>query len=276
MCNLVRVARDLAKNALPFLAASAGLVLLLAPVGCSSHSAPVPIAGLEVLEQSPNIAVDADNARGAVLIRVNPNLKAPRVIANAGTLRGEPVENFQSSKWANAQITENEGRAILRVRSTPSPEQEGGPDHWIQMVIEIPTSDGIRVKNSDGAVDVRGVSGAINIDNGGGGRPGGRVNVEVGKPNTSPIFINTASGNIDLLLPTDSTGKVELVSGNNALAAIVAWSGQVTNSSIRPGLYTGILNWGENPIQLKTGDGQVRIHVGPDRIGNPQRRGYSQ
>ncbi|MBX3378848.1 MAG: hypothetical protein KF805_02035 [Phycisphaeraceae bacterium] len=276
MRSLVRIVRDLARNALPALTLVLGVAVALAPVGCASKVIEVPIAGLEVLEHTPTIAVDADNIRGAVLIRVNPRLTAPRVTANAGTKRGEPLENSEGVKWAKAQITENDGRAILTVRSVPGSVEEGQPEAWVQLKIEIPSCDGIRVKNSDGAIEVRGVNGAINIDNGGAGRPGGSVYVEVGKPNTSPIIVNTERGDIDLILPTDSTGKVELISGSGALAAIVAWTGQVTNSSIKPGLYTGILNWGENPIRLKTVDGQVRMHVGPYRFGNPQNKYYYQ
>jgi len=194
------------------------------------------------------------------------------VVAYAGTRRGQPAESRSADKWVSAQITETDGRAILAIRDVPQGE---GDDLWVQIAIEVPSCDGLRVKNSDGTVDARGVNGAITIVNGGAGRPGGYVYVATGKPNSSPISITTSTGDIELVLPTDSTGNVELLSGDGRLAAIVAWTGQVTNSAIKPGVYTGILNWGTNPIRLKTGEGEVRMHIGPYRFGNPQIRYYN-
>lgn len=272
MPSMARPALDLVRRPLPAVAMTILGLIALQAGGCASQSAPVTISGSELLERSPALAIDVENARGAVLINVNPNVKTPRVTANAGTLRGEPVANFLGDHWASSEIQESDGRAVLKVRSTP----EEGTQHWVQLTIDVASCEGVRIKNSDGAIEVRGANGAMTIENGGAGKPGGRVYVEAAKPNTSPISITTASGDIDLVLPTDSTGDIELISGNRALAAIEAWTGQVTNSSIRPGLYTGILNWGTNPIRLKSAEGQVRLHVGPYRFGNPQKRYYYQ
>ncbi|MBS0188661.1 MAG: hypothetical protein JSS51_11370 [Planctomycetes bacterium] len=241
----------------------------LVGTGCRTYTAPVNVTGVELLEHSPTLAVDVENARGAVLLRVNPKIRVPVIQASAGTLRGEPVENYQSDKWVSAAITETDGRAVLTVRNLPS---DG--DHWVQMMIEVPSCDGIRVKNSDGTVDLRDINGAISVENGGAGKPGGYVYVQPAKPTTSPISITTSQGDVDLILPTGSTGNIELISGNNALAAIVAWTGQVNNSAIRPGVYTGILNWGTNPIRVKSAEGEVRLRVGPYRFGNPQVKYY--
>lgn len=272
MPSMGRPVLDLVRRPFPVVAITVLGLLALQAGGCASQSAPVTISGIELLERSPALAIDVENERGAVLVTVNHNLKAPRVTANAGTLRGEPVANFEGGKWASADLQETDGRAVLKVRSLP----EEGPQHWVQITVDVPACEGVRIKNSDGAIEVRGVNGAISIENGGAGKPGGRVFVETAKPNTSPISITTATGDIELVLPTDSTGDVELISGNRALAAMVAWTGQVNNSSIRPGLYTGNLNWGTNPIRLKAAEGQVRLHVGPYRFGNPQNRYYYQ
>lgn len=265
----VELSKRVVRRSVPLVVLTGALALL--QTGCASRSAPVTIGGMEVLEHTPTIALDVENSRGAVLVTVNPRLTAPRVFANAGTLRGEPVENYQGGKWASAQFTESDGRAVLTVRNLP---QEGEAERWVQIDIEVPSCDGLRVKNADGVVDARGVNGAITIQNGGAGKPGGDVYVEGEKPNTSAIMITTASGDVDLVLPTDSTGNIELISGNGALAAIVAWTGQVTNSVIKPGWYSGILNWGTNQIRVKSSEGEVRLRIGPYRVGNPQRRYY--
>ncbi|MBL8876086.1 MAG: hypothetical protein JNM86_09860 [Phycisphaerae bacterium] len=272
MRSPVRVMLELSRRPMPVLTVALAGLLSLVQIGCSSRSAPVPISGVEVLEHTPTIAVDVENVRGAVLIRVNNKLTAPRIVANAGTQTGEPVENYQGGKWVTAQITETDGRAVLSVRNTV---HENESDRWVQVAIEVPSCDGLRIKNSDGAIDVRGVNGAITIENGGAGRPGGYIYVATGKPATSPISLTTPNGDIDLILPTDSTGNIELTSGNGRLAAIVAWTGQVTNSVIKPGQYSGLLNWGTNPIRAKTGEGEVRLHVGPYRFGNPHIRYYN-
>ncbi|MGH7241955.1 MAG: hypothetical protein ACREJD_00880 [Phycisphaerales bacterium] len=277
MRSLVRVARqfarDLSLRPMPVLSAALAGALCVAQGGCSLRPAPVTISGVEVLEHTPTIALDVENDRGAVLITVNPKLTAPRINANAGTVRGEPVENYQADRWVTAAITETDGRAVFTVRNTPLVAETS---RWVQMTIEVPSCDGLRLKNSDGSIEVRGVNGAITIENGGAGRPGGHVFVEAAKPNTSPIMITSASGDIELLLPTDSTGEVQLISGNNALAAMIAFTGQVSNSVIKPGWYSGILNWGTNPVRIKSTEGEVKLRVGPYRVGNPQIKYYKE
>lgn len=276
MRSLVRLAREcaraIARRPLPVLTLVLAGGLSLVQVGCASRGDAVAISGVEVLEHTPTIGLDVENVRGAVLINVNPKIPAPRVVAYAGTRRGQPAENRSADKWVTASITESDGRAVLAVRSVP---YDGVDDLWVQVAIEVPSCDGLRVRNSDGTVDARGVNGAITIENGGAGRPGGYIYVAPGKPTSSPITITSSSGDIELVLPTDSTGNVELISANGKLAAIVAWTGQITNSVIKPGSYTGILNWGTNPIRLKTGEGEVRMHIGPYRFGNPQIRYYN-
>ncbi len=243
-------------------------------VGCGAMSKPVTISGQEVLERSPALAVDVENRRGSVLIKVNPKLTAPRITAVSGNFKGEAGQNYQSDLWAKAEIAEADGRAVLTVRSKPLEPGEG--DYWLQIAIEVPSCDGLRVRNSDGTVDVRGATGAISIENGGAGTPGGYVYLECGKPVTAPVTVSTSEGDVDVIFPTDSTGNMELVSGNGRLAAIIAWTGQMDNSVIRPGFYSGVLNRGVNPVRVKCAEGEVRLRVGPYRLGNPQIKYYKQ
>lgn len=241
--------------------------------GCKS-APPVTVSGLEALERSPSIALDVDNAIGSVLVYVDSEVTLPRVIARAGSRTGEPTENYNGDRWVTAAVTETDGRAVLTVRNTVRPPEE--KNFWVQVIVVLPSCDGVRIKNSEGLVDVRGVSGAVQIDNGGAGKKGGNVKFEAGKPVTAPVNISTANGNVDLIFPTGTAGSIELLSGNGMLANISAWTGQLEHSVHKPGSYKGVLNRGQNPINVKTNEGQIDMRVGPYRFGDPHKKYYKQ
>lgn len=245
--------------------ASAGLT------GCQSAPS-VPVSGTEVLERVATIGLDIENRRGSILVHVKPGLAAPRVIARSGTTTGAPSENYRGERWATAEIVATETGAVLRVRTAP--RQENEPDWWTQIIVETPSADGVRIRNSDGVIDLRGVSGALDVVNGGAGTPGGPIWIECGRVIASSVNVQTQSGDIDLFLPSDSTGAIELISGDQRLATVAAWTGQLENSSHRPGIYRGVLNRGQNAINVRSGAGEVTLRVGPYRFGNPHRKYY--
>lgn len=248
-------------------------LLAVSQVGCSQVQ-PVTIEGLDTLERSPALAVDVENPRGSILVTVNPKLTAPRIGAIAFAGKSEGAPNFRSDDWATAKVTESDGRAVLTVRTILHEGKDAG--HWIQLTVEVPSCDGIRAKNSDGAIELRGVSGAMSVENGGAGTPGGGVFVEGGKPITAPVTITTSEGGLDVVFPTDSTGDITLISGDGRLASLAAWTGTLENTTIRPGFFHGVLNRGTNPVRLKCGEGDVNLRIGPYRVGNPQKRYYKQ
>jgi hypothetical protein len=241
--------------------------------GCKS-APPVTVSGLDALERSPSVALDVENPRGSVLVYVDNEETQPRVIARGGSRTGEPTANYDGNLWVTAAITETDGRAVLTVR--PTERTPDIKDHWVQVIVVLPSCDGVRIKNSEGLVDVRGVSGAVQIDNGGAGLPGGAVKFEAGKPITAPVSISTASGNIDLIFPTGTAGTIELLSGNGMLANISAWTGQLEHSVHKPGSFKGVLNRGANKVNVKTNEGQIDMRVGPYRFGNPHKKYYKQ
>ncbi|MBY0113700.1 MAG: DUF4097 domain-containing protein [Phycisphaerales bacterium] len=241
--------------------------------GCKS-APPVTVTGLDALKRSPSVALDVENPKGSVLVYVDSEATTPRVIARAGKRTGEPSENYNGDRWVTAKITETDGRAVLTVRNTERAPEEA--NYWVQLIVVLPSCDGVRIKNSEGLVDVRGVSGAVQIENGGAGLPGGPVQFESSKPITAPVTITTAGGNVDVIFATGTTGNIELLSGNGMLANISAWTGQLEHSTHKPGSFKGVLNRGQNPVKIKTNEGQIDLRVGPYRFGNPHIKYYKQ
>lgn len=259
-------------TAAQFVAAASLIGLASLGLGGCKSAPPVTVSGLEALERSPSIALDVDNPIGSVLVYVDNEVTQPRVIARAGARTGEPTENYNGDRWVTASVTESEGRAVLTVRNTERKPEE--KNFWVQVIVVLPSCDGVRIRNSDGLVDVRGVSGAIQIENGGAGRRGGNVKFEAGRPITAPVTISTANGNVDLIFPTGTAGTIELLSGNGMLANISAWTGQLEHSVHKPGSYKGVLNRGQNKINVKTNEGQIDMRVGPYRFGDPHKKYY--
>ena len=110
---------------------------------------------------------------------------------------------------------------------------------------ELPSCDGIRAKlrRPD---RYPGRLGRIWIENGAG--KGGPIYLEAAKPITAPVTISTRQRNIQVVLPTGSTGDIELISSGTKLPDLHrAWTGRVDNTTIRPAVSTESLSRGAIP-----------------------------
>lgn len=223
--------------------------------GCSTLRSTQEIAvtgasGDEV--ESRPLAVDVQNARGTVSVWVEPG----KPIAVWAADRGGKGMNHRPD-WIAASLTEDNGKPVLRVLND---SQEGEPTETT-IRIRVPSCAGIRVRNSGGLIDVKGVTGAIDLQNTMPPGSGMAIRAYAGGPITAPVTARTNNGSIDVRLPTGSTGavRVHAVNGTPIVDGgyLVLTSVKMTRTDI-----TCTVEGGENPIDLSTEDGTASLLFG--------------
>lgn len=246
------------------------LALVLTPLfagwGCGSAQVRRVIIEADELGPSSGAAVDVSCFRGAVTVKVDRDLAQPRVRAklHAGEHRSlaERAAQYETVS-INVEPVVQEGGPVLVVSATASAET--ADDVWVELLVRVPDCRGLRVVNSGGTVRALGVAGAIQIENGFEGRPGGPIEVRTDQPLHAPVILATSDGQIDLQMPPASTGTITLQTAAGR-ARFIAQGGVVTEARAQPGQWSGILNHGSNAIELRSGSGDVAVRAIPNAM----------
>jgi hypothetical protein len=202
--------------------------------------------------------VDVSNWNGSVQIWVSSKYSRAKVGANIRRARRWSAPN----RWAAAREAEitavSEQRDDGRYYLTVSSETEGKDPllSRAEVVVRLPDCGGVTVRNSGGLVELRGVAGPINVENGQGDRRGGRVELRTGEAMTEPVTIITTEGTVYYQVDQDSTGQFELTAEGGE-AAFDARVGHVQFGNYETSRITATLNRGTNPVILRSMRGSV-------------------
>jgi hypothetical protein len=233
----------------------------------------VPLSGMEI---APDFGptVDVTNFRGSVTVIADERAVTPSVSAKVRPLdRTFPMKGKELA--AKANITADSGleggRRLLRVVSTPT----GSDEVAVDLVVRVARTEGVRVRNTGGTVELVRVLGPITVINGVGGASGGDIVVRTGEVMTDHVTLTTTEGDVVYQVGPGSTGAYYLETDSGS-AYFNAQMGTVTHVRPEPSKYRGVLNGGDNPITLRSGKGDVRAAVlenagtyMPDMWGNP-------
>lgn len=245
------------------LAPAAALALAAGICGCaSSRSTTSEVA---VPEGTHLLALDVKNVRGSVEVRVNPRIKGAIIESTAGISTRDDFTPKNDREVVDALsvsadlISQGETGVLKIVSSSQRPQAE---DQRVDLRITMPRCDGVNIDNRGGLVMVVGASGAHTITN-----REGPVEVRTNTAITDPVTLTTTDGNIYYQVPAGSSGAFDLVT----LRGECAFRNEVTDVqkdtySTREQLST-VLNNGENPVVLRTNEGDARVWVIKDPVG---------
>jgi predicted small secreted protein len=239
------------------LIAAASLVL----TGCNaSQKRDIAIGGPEIPVDTP-IAVDVTNWNGEIRLRVDKKLQNPVVrakVAESNRQSTGETESLRDSVQITAETELESGRAVLRVTATGPEDRTGAIVSDI--TIWVPACNGVRIRNSGGAVFLEGVSGAVQVENGFGGHAGGPIQLLTDQPMVEPVALTTSDGRIHYQVGPQSTGRFELESGTDP---VQFWCkiGTVTESEPSVRRWVATLNAGTNHVYLRSEDGPVQAFV---------------
>lgn len=217
----------------------------------------VPLAGLEetaALASAP-LAVDIENRSGTVVVRVDPNVKRPEVMARPADGRAIRKDD---KPWAAAELAAQDEHRVLRVIAGGGEAAEVTP---IILTVVVASCDGVRVKNAGGPVTLQGVGGAISVSNTDLGGRTARITLDTRRDLTLPVSLVSTGGDVSCLAGHGTLGKVTLnATGGRPEVRVRAASRFGASQSTATG-WTGTFGNSDNPITLTTDHGNAVLEL---------------
>lgn len=217
------------------------------------------------------MGLDIENYGGSVIVEVIPGMNKPEVRAavrdeSSGFMRTTDDKTVKG--WFAADLVNQNGKPTLRVLTSRTAASQ--PPASVILKVRVPSADGVRVRNSGGYVELRGVWGEITVENGYRGGEGGDVLVETDRRLTDPVRLTTTNGDIELRTGLTSKGRLELNSPDGNMT-INARGDLLTAQRRTASTYVGVLNGGENPIVLTAPTGKLKVDIGGANIASGSR-----
>lgn len=201
------------------------------------------------------LAIDVEVFRGDVVVRVDKTRKDVGVWTDVAAVSDVPDEDkaeVDRAVTTTSLIEDRGGIPTLVVRAATA---RTGEDHRADVLVRVPTCEGVRVRTGLGEVILVGVKGELRVESG-----GGVVEVRTNQPLTSPVSIDTKEGNIYYQGPFECTGVFD-VRTDEGEAIWRGWVGGGAASTLvySKGGYTVTLNNGQNPVSIHTGKGDPSV-----------------
>jgi hypothetical protein len=212
---------------------------------------------LEVPAPTRLLAVDVENFRGRVEVRADRGGDAVRLAARVRAGSSDQSERKAAAEAVevDAEIEEVEGRGTLRVRTWTT---DPGAGHAVDLLIQVPRCDGLRVVNDGGDVEVVGTGGAAWIEN-----RFGAIELRTARELSEDVTLLAVDGNIFLQVPPGSRGRFDLetLAGESVVRDRVG--GTDGTYSTGPTLATTV-GGGQNTILARTNRGDIRVWLMED------------
>lgn len=237
--------------------------LLVAMGGCSvptHHDLKIRQANTADQIDRP-LNIDIENVRGSVEVEVVSGLTKPTLqawVLDESNQFMRLTDDALVKSWYAAEILSVQGRPVFRIMTTRGKETK---PTYVKLLVQTPTCDGIRVRNSGGPVTLRGVGGELAVENGYKGGEGGDITVITSRRIAESVNLRTTHGNVALHVPTNSQGVLEINTPKGQPQVNVRGDGL---DSVRKTLTTfrGSLNGGSKAWQFLSAEGNVRLEVG--------------
>jgi hypothetical protein len=251
------------RGTLKALASTALAGLLLAATGCSvptTHDLRVSKAN-SVSRLDRPLMVDIENFRGSVEVEVIPTLTQPTLrawVLDESSQFMRLTDDATVKSWYAAEVVAVQGKPVLRVMTTRDAKTKPSS---VRLLIQTPTCEGIRVRNSGGNVVLRNVGGEITVENGYKGGEGGDIRIETTRRIAEAVSLRTTMGDISILVPTSSQGRLEVNTPKGEPQVNVRADGL---ESVKKTLttFSASLNGGTKTWSMLSASGDVKVEVG--------------
>lgn len=237
------------------------VVPALSIIGCAADSS--TIVAHERVDTASLLAIDVENFRGSVEVRVDPALDDIEVSGRAyGAWFEDDPEGAELELPGTVELfseLQQDGRGVSTLRVRTFSERDAA-DHKVAVLIRVPRCDGARVRNRGGLVELVGTHGALDIEN-----YEGHVEVRTNRPMTQDATIMVVDGTVYFQVPPGSTGKYDL----ETLDGRVRFKNRVVDAtdtySTRTQVQT-VLENAQNRVTMRTNYGDLRVLV----VDNPE------
>ena len=210
-----------------------------------------------LFEAAGPISVDVETFNGHVVIEADPEAEGVSFhVQREGThgfTRGKEAKAAMEGIIYTAAMAPGDLGPVLQVRTAT-----GTPEPHFQLAnifITAPAIHNVRVVTNNGSVRVKGMHGSADITT-----RDGDVLVMTNEAMTQPVTIVTSNGSIDYRVRAESTGYFDAETVRGAIKHRLMYGRYVMQPSGSNALRM-TLNDGENPIRLRTVDGDICIAV---------------
>jgi hypothetical protein len=239
----------------------------ICPLGCATGQAVQRLWNYESIEDEPitlsvsgPVAVDIDSMGGDIRITADETLREGTVIVrrearHGFTRRGDAKRALKDLEYDVKVVSSASGpRLEIRTRTV------NVEPHFLRthLQISLPGVDGLTVHDRIGTVEAVGIEGAVHIET-----TEGDVRVMTNRPIWRAVTVVNRDGDIDYRVRGESTGEFDCRTvGGQVLYR--AREGRFIVNGTTGDTLQATLNGGENPVQLLTTDGNVRVAVVAD------------
>lgn len=219
-----------------------------------------------LLATSGPVSVDVDSFAGSVSVRANPTISETRVSVERASHRGWFKYETAGDELARIEYVvgldrDLSGGEVVTVRA----------DHLGQMSafgranirIETPELESVRIRTTRGDVLVLDQRGEIDIRT-----THGDVRVATPWPARDAVSIVNQDGDVDYRIRGESTGRFDLETVNgvvNHRCKYGTWRGIGPDN--RSDRMVAVLNNGDNPVVIRTTEGDIDVAVVHDPVG---------
>lgn len=218
------------------------------------------------LETTGVVSVDIDSFAGSVLVRANPSLDETRVTVERASRHGFPrygeagdALDLIDYTVSLERGTSGEEIVVVRTSSTGTETVLGRAN----IRVETPELGAVTIRTSRGDVQVLENRGSVDIVS-----SHGEVSVATPWPMRDRISIMNREGDVEFRVRAESTGAFDLETSGGKVSAHCRygrWSG--VDSENRFNRNRSVLNGGDNPIVIRTTEGDIDVAVVSDPVG---------
>lgn len=193
--------------------------------------------------------LDVLNAQGAVTVHVDPAVVLPVVTVRAPELQ----DRTNPALWVASEALEEDGKRLLRVAAM-GPEDQKNVSLYLS--ITIPASDGVRVRNAGGAVELWDISGKVDVESGDAVSKGSSILVKTRSPLTAGVRAVTNTGDVRVFCGEQSSGLVDVRGARvNVVTPALGKGGQLTGVKHDATAFAARIGASEAPIEIKSAKG---------------------
>lgn len=219
-----------------------------------------------VLDVSGPVELDVETFNGNVVITADDRYQGAtvQVVRHAvhGPERAEESEASLDEITYTADVEAGDlGQKIVVRARTAHAEPHFQRAH---IYIHLPEADGLRVRTRFGNVYARGISGRVDV-----ATHEGEVQILTNQPMTEPVTILNNGGDIAYRVRGESSARFDAQAVGGRVVHHIRYGAVTIEPGTGQSRLLGRLNHGENPVVLRTVDGEIRIAVvsNPEQIG---------
>lgn len=208
------------------------------------------------------VEVNVESFNGDVMVVADPKLTAAKVTVTPQAVHGfqrhDDARSATERVHATVEKVPGDLGPVISVRTTTDDPEP----HYLRahVYIEAPGVDGLVIRTSNGSVMMKNITGAVDATT-----SYGDMRLMTPQPMTRPVTLVTRQGDIDYRVRGESSGLFDLATVGGTIKLRCRYGRWIAvDPANTVDRMVATLNGGENPVIMRTVDGDIRVAVVSD------------